>query len=288
MEKLPFVTICIPTYNRVSNLENIFNSIKEYDYPNLKIIISDDCSIDNTSILCSEFADKNENVTYYKQDINLGAFNNFNFLLSKVDTKYYILHSDDDYLDKNFISESVKFLELNSDYVIAGGVSSYEYELNGNKIKRNGKYFSIVSNNLFFRLIKYVFYNSDNYHIFGVKRTPKNIIYFPVLIPGEWVYMTNFLKNGKFHVIPNVKIYRSFGNNASMTLIGALKSIKNTPSNAIIKFIVLYYPWLYVSYNFARSVKPGNLFSFIFWFLFMQIKKSYELAGALYIYLNAK
>ena len=48
-KSFPLVTIGIPTYNRAnSTLSLTINSACNQDYPNLEIIVSDNCSFDNT------------------------------------------------------------------------------------------------------------------------------------------------------------------------------------------------------------------------------------------------
>ena len=56
--KLPLVSICIPTYNGEAYLQEALDSIQNQDYQNLEVVISDDNSSDNTVSIIQKF--KNE------------------------------------------------------------------------------------------------------------------------------------------------------------------------------------------------------------------------------------
>jgi len=42
------ISICIPQYNRINYLLNSLERISHQNYDNIEIVISDDCSIDDT------------------------------------------------------------------------------------------------------------------------------------------------------------------------------------------------------------------------------------------------
>jgi glycosyltransferase involved in cell wall biosynthesis len=42
------ISICIPQYNRIKFLISSLQTISEQDYDNIEIVISDDCSSDDT------------------------------------------------------------------------------------------------------------------------------------------------------------------------------------------------------------------------------------------------
>lgn len=280
MEKNYLVTICIPTYNRAKKLENLFNILPCYDLEKIRINISDNASTDTTEELCKKFQLLHNNVYYYRQKSNLGAFNNFNFLLSLVNTPYFILHGDDDWLDNNFISTCLLFLEKHDDYSIATGISYYDYISDNKRVIRKGRPYSIESNFRFLRYIKYYFLNGDNYHLCGLTRTSCLKNNFPLILPGDWIYMKQFLESGKIKSLEEIKIYRSYGDNSSINVSSSLKSINKYPDNLIVRAIVEYIPWLYISYNFAKGMtNHRNPIVFLFWVLFMFFKKTFEIVG---------
>jgi len=70
MNKLPLVSVCIPTYNSEKYIINTLNNILGQNYQNIEIIISDDCSTDNTIQKLKSI--KNTKIKIYKNRKNLG------------------------------------------------------------------------------------------------------------------------------------------------------------------------------------------------------------------------
>lgn len=99
----PLVSIGIPTYNRASTyLRCALRSAMNQTYKNIEIIVSDNCSPDNTESVVKEFDDPR--IRYYRQKENIGPVNNRNFCLEQSQGQYFLLLSDDDVIDDDFIS----------------------------------------------------------------------------------------------------------------------------------------------------------------------------------------
>ena len=100
----PLVTIAIPTYNRADGyLKEAIESAINQSYPNLEIIISDNCSSDDTGLIVETFNDSR--IQYYRHDENIGANNNFNFCLKKATGVFFLLLHDDDLVDEDFVKK---------------------------------------------------------------------------------------------------------------------------------------------------------------------------------------
>ena len=99
---IPLVTIGIPTYNRADKtLSCAIGSACSQDYPNLEIIVSDNCSTDNTQELVRSFND--HRIKYLRHDTNIGPNNNFNACLQAAKGDYFLLLHDDDLIDPDFV-----------------------------------------------------------------------------------------------------------------------------------------------------------------------------------------
>ena len=98
----PLVTIGIPTYNRADGyLKEAIQSAMSQKYPNIEVVISDNCSSDNTKNLVKGFSDPR--IRYYRHDVNIGANNNFNFCVNQAKGDYFLMLHDDDLIDQDFI-----------------------------------------------------------------------------------------------------------------------------------------------------------------------------------------
>jgi len=99
-QKYPKVTIGIPTYNRVCFLEQALESAMVQSYPNIEIVVSDNASTDSTRKLLTEYSGK---VTVIHQQQNIGMTKNWDVCLCAATGEYFLLLSDDDYLDADAI-----------------------------------------------------------------------------------------------------------------------------------------------------------------------------------------
>lgn len=106
--KLPIVSVGIPTYNRPEGLRRTLNCITSQTYANIEIIVSDNCSDnENVSKVIDEFRTRDNRIIGIKQTRNIGAFNNFKFVLQKSSGTYFMWAADDDFWERNFIEELV-------------------------------------------------------------------------------------------------------------------------------------------------------------------------------------
>ena len=110
MANNPKIDVLMTTYNGEKYLKEQIESILNQTYKNINLIISDDCSTDNTRDILKEYQDI-ENIKIYYQDKNLGYVANFEFLLKHVESDIYMLSDQDDVWMPNKIEETFKKLE---------------------------------------------------------------------------------------------------------------------------------------------------------------------------------
>ena len=109
----PLITIAIPTYNRAdSYLKQAIQCALNQTYPNIEIIISDNCSTDNTEFLVKSVRDPR--IRYFRQGKNIGLNNNFNFCIEQAKGTYCLLLPDDDLIDNDFIEMCMKGVNYDS------------------------------------------------------------------------------------------------------------------------------------------------------------------------------
>ena len=99
MQSQPLLSICIPTYNRASilekTLESIVTSSPFYSTHDVEIVISDNCSTDNTYKVCERFTTAFPNkIYYYQTETNIGGDRNFYRVLSLAKGKCLKLNND--------------------------------------------------------------------------------------------------------------------------------------------------------------------------------------------------
>src|SRR3989344_2987764 len=118
------ITVGIPVFNGEANLEEAIKSILSQTYRHLKIIIADDCSTDRSKAIYEKFAKKDSRIKVYRHKKNIGSVPNFNFLLQKAKSNYFVWAAQDDIRDKNAFKELLKLFHKFPEAVLA--VSHYQ------------------------------------------------------------------------------------------------------------------------------------------------------------------
>lgn len=120
MEKQPLVSVGIPTYNRPEGLQKTLECITTQTYQNLEIIISDNCSPDlRVWEIVQDFLEKDKRITYIRQTENIGAANNFKFVLEKATGEYFMWAADDDEWETEFIKVCMQLFYIYPNAVAA-------------------------------------------------------------------------------------------------------------------------------------------------------------------------
>ena len=114
------VSIIVPIYNSEVTIERCIKSIINQTYYNIEIILIDDGSTDNTSLICKKYQAIDERIVYIKKE-NTGVSNTRNYGLNISKGKYIQFVDSDDYIDKNCTEKMVNSIEKNNaDIVICG------------------------------------------------------------------------------------------------------------------------------------------------------------------------
>lgn len=109
----PDVTVCICTYNRALMLKESLQSVIKQTYENIRIVVLDNCSEDNTEEVVRSFGDVR--VLYVRHEENIGGFQNWNAAIEICDTKYLVIFHDDDRMFPWMIETERSIMENNSD-----------------------------------------------------------------------------------------------------------------------------------------------------------------------------
>lgn len=100
----PLISIALCTYNGEKYLTEQLDSLVFQDYPNLELIVVDDCSSDNTLEILKSYATKYPFIKIYQNENNLGYVKNFEKAISLCNGEYIALADQDDIWKLNKIS----------------------------------------------------------------------------------------------------------------------------------------------------------------------------------------
>jgi glycosyltransferase involved in cell wall biosynthesis len=125
----PFVSVCVPTFNRPESLERLLRVICSLTYGNLDIFISDNCSTDpKVESVCRFFAMRDSRIRYFRQAANIGMVANHNFVFRQAKGIYAVTLHDDDDIPPNYIECLVNILLSDVHAVLCGSACERYFE----------------------------------------------------------------------------------------------------------------------------------------------------------------
>jgi glycosyltransferase involved in cell wall biosynthesis len=169
---VPLVSVGIPTYNRPEGIRRTLKLICGQTYQNIEIIVSDNASPDpRTKLIVDEFALKDQRIQYFRQASNIGAGENFRFVLAKAAGDYFMWAADDDEWDPTFIEACVS--EINPTCSV---MTQFSTKFRKKNVSQYGALPELVPNENPFENVKRYFCNMQPTLLYGLH--PKNAIKF--------------------------------------------------------------------------------------------------------------
>lgn len=213
------IDILLATYNGEKYIREQIDSILNQTYKNIKLIISDDCSSDNTVNILKEYKQKDDRIEVYEQQQNLGVVKNIEFLLKQVKNNYYMLSDQDDIWLPEKVEKSFKRLIEEKSDLVFGDLEVVDKNLNtmyasfGDFMLLNRKINKYINTDK----LNYLYNCVTGCTILAKKETLAQIIPLPnnskYLIHDHWIGLMVSIY-GKVAYIPEKYIkYRQHGNN---------------------------------------------------------------------------
>ena len=214
----PIVTIGLPVFNGEKFLKKRLDTIISQTFSDFKVLISDNCSTDNTQKICCDYLSKDSRIEYFRQDKNIGGANNFWFLLDKAKSKYFVWAAVDDWWLPQFLEKNVKILESNNRFV--GSISKIEYfDMNHvktkstkfSKIKKYYSYDEYPKSPDFENRVKFYLRLNRAENIYSIFQTDviKKFRKIKMCAGFDSALILDVLKYGEINVIDEVLMYRS-------------------------------------------------------------------------------
>jgi glycosyltransferase involved in cell wall biosynthesis len=147
----PLVSVVLACYNCEKYIEQAVESIINQAYRNLEILITDDCSTDNSYKILKQIAEKDNRIVLMRNETNLKLAKTLNNMIAVAKGKYIARMDADDISFSKRIEKQVEFMETYLDYAICG-TNVWHINGNGKKIPtgkipitneeiNNGKYY---------------------------------------------------------------------------------------------------------------------------------------------------
>ncbi len=118
---MKLVSVIVLAYNSADTIVQTLDSIKDQSYKNIELIVTDDCSPDDTVETVKGWIGRNEGaltkIRLVTAEENTGIPGNINRALKHAAGDYVKLIAADDYMTRDAISEYVRFCEKNPDAI---------------------------------------------------------------------------------------------------------------------------------------------------------------------------
>jgi len=113
ISKQPLITTVIPTYRRPRLLQRAILSALEQEGASVRVRVCDNASGDETGAVVAALALKHPQLEYHCHPDNIGGLANFEFGVRNLETPFFSLLSDDDYLLPGFYRRALAGLAAN-------------------------------------------------------------------------------------------------------------------------------------------------------------------------------
>ncbi|WPO98865.1 glycosyltransferase [Pseudomonas sp. HR96] len=217
---MPLVSVIVPVYNQAQYVAASLQSICDQDYPNLEILVCDDCSKDETATVVEQFLVAYEGphvIRFYRNELNKGISPNVNFLIEQSTGQYLCFFAGDDLMHVGKVATQVRYMAENPECFISyhdvdvfeSSSNAHLYFYSERHVPRNGGYDV---------LIRHQSFNCGCANM--VRSEPKVYCDTEIRHASDWLHYIDMLyaSKGKIHYIPEVLAkYRRHSGNITKT-----------------------------------------------------------------------
>lgn len=218
----PSISIGLPVYNGARFLPQALESLLGQSFSDIELIVSDNASSDSTQNICTEYAARDARIRYVRQNVNIGAMRNWNFVAKQARGKYFKWSSASDYCAPDMLARCFAAMEAESDIVLCYGQTCLVDQETGELTEYSGNIEvmedrpherfsklcgSLKLNNAYGGLIR-----TDVLH-----RTKLNRLYSG----GDIILMAELALMGRFRLLPQTLLYRRMGRETSSNELSA-------------------------------------------------------------------
>jgi len=182
---MPFLSICIPTFNRCDKVYKLVNDILLYTGKEIEVIVLDNCSTDNTNNLLNKIID--DRFSFVQNEVNIGGILNPLKVISLASGEFSVLCLDKDYLDYRGIEKLIKSIKIDPEVVF--GHCALNIKNERQDIIYDKGFRSVMSMAYLSRHPSGMFYKTNEYNKLDILKSifieRKNFSFYFDLINGE-------------------------------------------------------------------------------------------------------
>ena len=123
----PKFTVIIPQKNRAEYLGYTLQTCMAQDYPNFEVVVSDDCSDDNSVEVIKSKAEIDSRIKLFAHSNHLGMRDNFEFALNQVKSGFVIALGGDDGLVPGAIWKMYNIIQETGTPLLTWSTAGFTY-----------------------------------------------------------------------------------------------------------------------------------------------------------------
>jgi O-antigen biosynthesis protein len=132
------IIIGVPVYNEKQFIRATLDSLAAQTYKDFLVLIADNASDDGSSDICREFAANDKRFLYYRQQTNIGASKNFQFIYENTDSPYLMWLGAHDLIAPEYLEQQLKILDNDPGIALAYSRVTWIDELGNITRETNG------------------------------------------------------------------------------------------------------------------------------------------------------
>lgn len=137
-KELALVSVCVITYNSSRTVLETLDSILAQTYPRLELIVSDDCSSDDTVVVCNQWLEAHRNRFEFTKIVvcerNGGVARNLNNAINHSKGTWIKTIAGDDLLLPNCVSDNMDYVEHNENQGVVFSNIQLFYDDSGKRV----------------------------------------------------------------------------------------------------------------------------------------------------------
>lgn len=192
----PRVTVLVPTYNRSELLRRALDSVLAQTHRDLRVLISDNASPDDTAAVCESYARADPRVEYVRQPQNITPVPNFSWLLAHADTEFVLMVADDDWLAEDYVERCLEVMDRDPTLAIVTGVNHYAEDDSRHHLARN---LDLTESSASRRVLRYLKGRWSSTAFYGLLRTSAVRPALPIanVMGADWIFIAAVVFAGR-------------------------------------------------------------------------------------------
>lgn len=209
MSSVPRVSVGLPVYNGERWLPATIENLLGQTFQDLELVITDNASTDGTEMLCRDYMKLDSRVRYFRNEKNLGVFNNFNEAFRRSRGEYFRWNATADFCHPRLIESCLEMLQARPDAVLSYPVTQLFVDdiTDGNVYECRLDLTQDSPCERLVHLLKYMGLNNAQSGLIRSEALRKTKL-IPSHIDGDIVLMMELSLYGKFVLVPEVLFYR--------------------------------------------------------------------------------